>query len=478
MNIYVSKPKHLSFIMKRISAALCVITVLFLASCKKSIDDGSTTPPPPVDSTANPTPEDLVKDTVLLIARDVYLWNTQIPSDFDARSYADPIAEMDAIRQYSIEPGFANPVDRYSFAMKQTDWDNLSNGIEQDFGMSVFFNTATDLRVKYAEQASPAGLAGIERGWQIIKINGNSQINTSEASVNMIVNAVFYSSNTSFTFKKPDGSTVDISLTAATYQSHPIFADSVYAANGKKVGYLALNSFLGDTTEIYSEFGSIFNNFQSQNVNEVIVDLRYNGGGYVSMAEKLANYLVPTAGNNQVMYKQTFNANYSSYNETTVYHKLGSLNVDKIFFIVSDNTASASELLINSLKPFVSETLVGPSDTTYGKPVGFFPIPAGEWYAFPISFRTVNKDGNGNYFGGFKVDHPTDDGLDKNWGDVDENCLKSILTYIKTGTFGFAHTGSTNISNGTINTTFNTAANKTLETRTFKGAVGKTKFVR
>jgi|KBSMisStandDraft_5_1062788.scaffolds.fasta_scaffold10862_4 C-terminal processing protease CtpA/Prc len=464
--------------MKRISAALCVITVLFLASCKKSIDDGSTTPPPPVDSTANPTPEDLVKDTVLLIARDVYLWNTQIPSDFDARSYADPIAEMDAIRQYSIEPGFANPVDRYSFAIKQTDWDNLSNGIEQDFGMSVFFNTGTDLRVKYAEQASPAGLAGIERGWQIIKINGNSQINTSEASVNMIVNAVFYSSNTSFTFKKPDGSTVDISLTAATYQSHPIFADSVYAANGKKVGYLALNSFLGDTTEIYSEFGSIFNNFQSQNVNEVIVDLRYNGGGYVSMAEKLANYLVPTAGNNQVMYKQTFNANYSSYNETTVYHKLGSLNVDKIFFIVSDNTASASELLINSLKPFVSETLVGPSDTTYGKPVGFFPIPAGEWYAFPISFRTVNKDGNGNYFGGFKVDHPTDDGLDKNWGDVDENCLKSILTYIKTGTFGFAHTGSTNISNGTINTTFNTAANKTLETRTFKGAVGKTKFVR
>jgi carboxyl-terminal processing protease len=464
--------------MKRISAALCVSTVLFLASCKKSIDDGSTTPPPPVDSTANPTPEDLVKDTVLLIARDVYLWNTQIPSDFDARSYADPIAEMDAIRQYSIEPGFANPVDRYSFAIKQTDWDNLSNGIEQDFGMSVFFNTGTDLRVKYAEQASPAGLAGIERGWQIIKINGNSQINTSEASVNMIVNAVFYSSNTSFTFKKPDGSTVDISLTAATYQSHPIFADSVYAANGKKVGYLALNSFLGDTTEIYSEFGSIFNNFQSQNVNEVIVDLRYNGGGYVSMAEKLANYLVPTAGNNQVMYKQTFNANYSSYNETTVYHKLGSLNVDKIFFIVSDNTASASELLINSLKPFVSETLVGPSDTTYGKPVGFFPIPAGEWYAFPISFRTVNKDGNGNYFGGFKVDHPTDDGLDKNWGDVDENCLKSILTYIKTGTFGFAHTGSTNISNGTINTTFNTAANKTLETRTFKGAVGKTKFVR
>jgi len=462
---------------KRISAALCVITVLLLASCKKSVDDGSSTPPP-VDSTSNPTPEDLVKDTVLLISRDIYLWNTQIPSDFKARSYADPIKEMDAIRQYSKEPGFADPVDRFSFAIKQTDWDNLSNGVEQDFGLSVFFNTITDLRVKYVEEWSPAGQVGIERGWQIIKINGNAQIDTSEATIKRIVDAVFYSSHTSFTFKKPDGSTVDISLTAGTYQSHPIFADSVYTVNGKKVGYLALNSFLGDTTEIYNQFGTIFSNFQAQNVSEVIVDLRYNGGGYVSMAEKLADYLVPVAGDNQTMYTQTFNANYSSYNETSVYHKIGNLNVDKIFFIVSDNTASASELLINSLKPYVSETLVGPAYHTYGKPVGFFPIPAGEWYAFPISFKTVNKDGNGNYFNGFTIDHPTADGLDKNWGDTDENCLKSILTYLKTGTFGLAHTGSTNISNGTIATTFNTAANKTLETRTFKGAVGKPKFVR
>src|SRR5690348_16822333 len=290
---------------KRISAVLCVIAVLFLASCKKSVDDGTTTPPPPVDSTANPTPEDLVKDTVLLIAKDIYLWNTQIPGNFDARSYDDPIKEMEAIRQYSKEPGFTDPVDRYSFAIKQTDWDNLSNGVEQDFGMSVFFNTASDLRVKYVEQASPAGLAGIERGWRITKINGNSQIDTSATTIDRIVNAVFYSTNTSFTFKKPDGSSVDISLTAATYQSHPIFADSVYTVNGKNIGYLALNSFLGDTTELYNQFNSIFNNFQQQNVNEVIVDLRYNGGGYVSVAEKLADYLVPTAGNNQVMYKQT-----------------------------------------------------------------------------------------------------------------------------------------------------------------------------
>src|SRR4051812_28541459 len=266
---------------KRISAILCLVGVLFLASCKKSVDDGGSNPPP-VDTTSTPTAADLLKDSVLLIAKDVYLWNTQIPSTFKPRSYAEPIAEMEAIRQYSIEPGFTGPVGRFSFAIKKTDWDNLSNGVQEDFGMGIFFNTVTDLRVKYVEPASPSGLAGIQRGWQILKINGNSQIDTSSATIDRIVAAVFNSSNTSFTFKKPDGTTADVSLTAATYQTHPVFADSVYAVNGKNIGYLALNSFLGDTTEIYSEFSNIFSRFQQQNVSEAIIDLRYNGGGYVS----------------------------------------------------------------------------------------------------------------------------------------------------------------------------------------------------
>ena len=452
--------------MKRTSALLCILAVLFLISCKKNVDDTSSVTPP-ADSTVNA--EDKIKDSVLLISRDVYLWNTQIPASFKTTSYADPAAVMEAIRAFSIEPGFTDPVDRFSFAIKKDEWDNISTGVEKDFGMSVFFNSPNDLRVKYTEQASPSGQAGIQRGWQILKINGNTDIDTSAATIDRIVNAVFYSSNTSFTFKKPDGTTTDISLMAATYQTHPVFADSVYGVNSNKIGYLAINSFLGDTTEIYNEFSSIFKGFQQQNINQIIIDLRYNGGGYVSMAEKLANYLVPDNGNSQTMYTQTFNSNYSRYNETATFHNLSSLNINKIFFIVSDNTASASELLINSLKPFVSEILVGPSTHTYGKPVGFFPIPVGDWYAFPVSFKTVNKDGNGNYFNGFTVDHPVKDGVDKNWGDRDESCLKSILGYVQTGMFGFAQINSTNISGSTM---------KKLETKTFKGAVGKRKFTR
>ncbi len=460
------------------SAALFAITILFFASCQKGIDDTVTTPPGDSTGSQTPSADDLIKDTVLLICQDVYLWNTQIPASFDARSYESPEDEMIAIRQFSHETGFADPVDRFSFAVKQDEWDNVSTGVAEDFGMSIFFNTPTDLRVKFAEIASPSGMAGIKRGWQIIKINGNSQIDTSEATINRIVDAVFYSESTSFTFKKPDGSETAITLHAGTYQTHPIFADSVYTVNGKQVGYLALNSFLGDTTAIYTEFARIFSNFQSKNVSEVIVDLRYNGGGYVSMAEKLANYLAPVASNNQVMYTETFNANYTNYNTTALYKKLGTVNVGKIYFIVSDNTASASELLINALKPFVEEKLVGPAYNTNGKPVGFFPIPVGDWYTFPISFKTVNKDGYGNYFDGFTIDHPTWDGLDKDWGDTEENCLHSVLTYIQTGIFGYADNGPGNISNSVVSKNVR-AINKKIQSRTaFTGAVAKEKLLR
>ena len=85
---------------------------------------GPTPTPPPAVSV-----EDKVKDSALLYARDIYLWFAQIPSSFNPRSYADPNKIMEAIRPYSMEPGFTNPVDRFSFGALQSDWNNVSSGI-------------------------------------------------------------------------------------------------------------------------------------------------------------------------------------------------------------------------------------------------------------------------------------------------------------------------------------------------------------
>lgn len=99
-----------------------------------------------------------------------------------------------------------------------------------------------------------------------------------------------------------------------------------------------------------------------------------------------------------------------------------------MYVIVSKGTASASELLINSLKPFMNIKLVGPSATT-GKAVGFFNIPVGDWYIFPVSFKSVNALGQGNYYDGFSpdVNAAVADGLNKDWGDVTESCLAKAL---------------------------------------------------
>jgi carboxyl-terminal processing protease len=429
--------------LKRGLLVVCA-AVIGLSACKKNKDEIASTPTTTPTTQADTTPTlsaTVLKDSILYYSRDIYLWNTQIPASFDAQSFAGAEGLMEGIRPYSKEAGFTSAVDRWSFAMKKTDWDNLSAGLnllqddnasKGDYGMTVFFMEEGDLRVRLVEPNSPAGKAGVHRGWRVAKINNSSNITTSNAD--FIIKNVYESTTTSFTFEKPDGSTETISLVADHYTEKPVYLDSVYTVGSKKIGYLVFNSFLGDENKIASEFHRVFSKFTSKNVNDVVVDLRYNGGGYISVQQKLANWLINNAGNGGVMMKQTFNDDNSANNETTYFKKTGSLNLDRIYFIVSEATASASELLINNLKPYMDVRLVGPTHT-HGKPVGFFPIPVGDWYIFPVSFKSVNKNGDGNYFNGLAVNSDVPDGLDKDWGDITESDLASVIRNITTGRY-------------------------------------------
>jgi C-terminal processing protease CtpA/Prc len=414
---------------------LCLFIAGSFQACKKEDIKSDLAPVTPAPST--PAIADQLKDSALEYSKEIYLWYNQIPAGFNAKSYDDLNAIMTAIRQYSTETGFSQPVDRWSFAIEQKEWDNISSGIAGDFGISVFFMAPGDLRVKSVQKESPAAKAGIRRGWRITKVAGSTDITSSNAD--FLVAKIYNSNTTGFTFQKPDNTTADVTLTAATYLENPIFADSVYTVGAKKIGYLSYNSFLGDTAKTYREFDRIFNRFASQNINDVVVDLRYNGGGYVTVQEKLANYLVNNSASGGLMMKQQYNDKYTRYNEATNFKKLGSLNLNRVFFIVSNNTASASELLINNLKPYMDVKLVGTSKT-YGKPVGYFNIAVGDWYIFPVSFRTTNKNGEGSYFNGLSLDAQVADGLDKDWGDLNESALAAAVKFITTGSARLATT--------------------------------------
>ncbi|MEO6328788.1 MAG: S41 family peptidase [Ginsengibacter sp.] len=434
---------------------LLIVSIGVFSSCKKNND---------VILKPAATGDEL-KDSSVIYSRDLYLWYNQVPATFNGKIYDDPNKIMEAIRQYSTEPGFVTPVDRWSFGVKQEEWNNISNGVSADFGLGVFFFNTNDLRVKSVEEESPAAQAGIHRGWQITKINGSPNI--AATNTQFVVENVFNSTQTNFTFQKPDGASVDIVLKAATYNEQPIFLDTVYSINAKQIGYMVFNSFLGDTAKINQALQSVFSNFVNQNISDIIVDLRYNGGGYVSLQEKLADYLAPSSASGSLMMKQEFNDKHSNYNTSTNFKKAGALNLPRVVFIVTKGTASASELLINNLKPYMIVKLVGPQPT-HGKPVGFFPIPVGDWYIFPVSFRTTNKNGEGKYFNGFPLNSQPPDGLDKDWGDISEPSLASALGYVTTGSFG----PQGDLNPRGVNQSALSESNTILNKYSFQGAVG------
>lgn len=437
-------------IIKNLVFTGCCILTLAVASCEKGKTDNA---------------DRAAINLAWAITQEDYLWYKNLPVDLNTNAYNDPNALMESIRKYSIEPGFTDPVDRWSFAIKREEWDDISSGISGDFGLNIFFKSANDLRVSYVEPNSPAGRAGIKRAWQIKSVNNNTTIATDDANINRIVDAVYNASTVNIVFTKPDGSDVNLSLSAETYQEQPIYLDSIYTVNGKKTGYLVYNSFLGNITNIKSRFSSIFTRFKTGDIQELVVDLRYNGGGYVELQNELANYLVPVAGNSGIMLKEEFNDKLAPTDDTTIYYsKKGNLDLSRIFFITTKNTASASELLINSLKPYMDVKLVG--QTTHGKAVGYAGRTAGDWYAFPVSFRSVNKNDEGNYFSGLPTDATVSDGLDKDWGDINENCLASVFNYIGNGSFS-------RVSPRTRQDEWLETSNTKLDIKTFKGAVSK-----
>ena len=414
-----------------------------VVGCKKDIDDvPAPLPLVPVTTVTTPSPNAL-KDSMLFYSRDIYLWNDQLPVNFSTANFDGPEALMQGIRPYSLESGTSTPADRWSFAIKKEEWDKMSAGLNLlvqdnhavvgDFGFQVFFRAEGDLRVRMVEPNSPAAVAGLRRGWRVLGINGNNNMTPNNAA--FIIKSLYESASSDLDLQKPDGSTVKMQINADSYKKDPVYLDTVYMAGGKKVGYLVFTSFLGDEPKVANQLRQAIASFTAQGVEELIVDLRYNGGGYVVLQQKFADLLVPSSADGSIMMKQQFNNNNSQRNTITNFHKAGALNLSRIYFIVGSATASASELLINNLKPYMDVRLIGPGNT-HGKPVGYFPIPVGkEWYIFPASFRTLNSRGEGNYFKGLTVNGQVADGLDADWGDINESCLASALRNIRIGQY-------------------------------------------
>ena len=452
---------------------IAVLTgVFYFTSCKKTLDEPA--PVPPVNTVDELSDADSLKYLMYRImqvsfvdgGRDsifdlpTYLWYSYVPK-LDPLSSSSDSADvlLGKMKSYPINPANGKKFDKYSFLDHGEVSGEIQGGAGTDIGMQVTYAYDKDdnivLVVLYTDKNSPAGKAGITRGWQITGINGQNVTYDNGPNVQRVVNAVYYDPQATFTLKQPDGTTVTKTLVKASYALNPVLFDSVYSVAGKRVGYFVFNTFSalynGNAPSVTKqELDRVFSRFQSENITSLIVDFRYNGGGSVSTAEYLDSLIAPASVAGKTMYQYLYNnkltarANEIGLEKTVNFKGGGSLQLDNVFFIGSENTASASELTLNNLKPYMNVKLIG--DTTYGKPVGFFTFTITDFDAqgrekfladlYAINFETRNANNEGGYYNGLIPDALANDYVGIAWGSPNDDHLNKIFNYLRTGNYG------------------------------------------
>jgi C-terminal processing protease CtpA/Prc len=320
--------------------------------------------------------------------------------------------------------------DKWSYIQKEETYDALfERGEYKGYGVRMAFDLDGQLRVAFVYEDSPFGRAGIERSWIIDEINGTSVRTLAD---NGQLNSMLRADNHTFGMIKPDGSAENFSLAKSTIGMNTVTAEEIFDLDGTKVGYLSFVSFLATSEE---ELDASFQRFQAENIRELIVDLRYNGGGRVNIAEMMASNIIGEAGEGRNFIKYRHNAEKSAQYDQSVQFNSPQipLQLDRLIVITSSGSASASELLINGLRPFVDVVIIG--DDTYGKPVGSRPFRFGGYAISPISFKILNDNDEGEYFGGLQADAYVVDDLSRKLGDPEEARLQEALYFIRNGSF-------------------------------------------
>ncbi len=363
-----------------------------------------------------------------------YLWNDLLPAGIQISNYASP-EELVARVTTELGPQDASgdPVDLFSsVGSAQADSQFFGEGKFEGFGFSWRFadQAQTEFRITRTFGGSPADVGGLARGQQVLSLNGRT---IADVVANEGVNAFFAANDTvDFEVQPLVGSPFFTSpLTKAVVTIDPVPQWRIIdAGGGRNVGYMELSTFISTADP---EFATVFSAFRAANVIDVIIDLRYNGGGLVSTAELLGDYLGGSVAQNLVFSSTEFNADRAAQNNRSkLFGLLGnSLSLSSLVVIASRGTASASELVTNGMIPHVNVAIVG--DRTFGKPVGQIGLEFCDKILRPTSFKLANALGDGDYFEGLPVDCPVADDLSTAVGDdLDPNMI-AALSYINNG---------------------------------------------
>ncbi|MCA9718024.1 MAG: hypothetical protein H6713_15695 [Myxococcales bacterium] len=377
---------------------------------------------PPPDSC---TPAD-EKEFVYEVMDQVYLWNHTIP-DRESLNFAEYEEASDLLQALKYKE-----YDRWSYIVDKVKSDALfKEGKFVGFGFTHKVDSDGRVRLIFVHENSPAWRAGMRRGDEFTSIN-NYLIADIEADSMW---GDIWGENEpgvegTFHVRTVEGEefTTTIQRDWIDIVTVPVAEAIDYA--GERVGYLNFSSFVGYAED---ELDAAWDMFNDEGITSLVVDLRYNGGGSVSIARHLIDLLVGahTEGDG-LAYWVEYNDDLSDENDYRNLHNPSrSIDLDHITFITTGRSLSASELVINSVRAHIPTYIVG--GTTGGKPVGSKRYEFCDKILWPITFRIRNADGVSDYFDGIAPDCAASDDLDRQLGDADEEMLAVALAAPRVG---------------------------------------------
>jgi len=365
---------------------------------------------------------------VYALMKDVYYWYTAVP-DVNPANYSSPQALLDAIRYRPLDETFSYLTTR---AEEEAYFENAAY---YGYGFVMYATAGYQIFLAEVFPESPAWEAGLRRGDEIVEIDGEDVV------------SLIASGRINFALG-PDERGYEIELLVRKVgESEPqnivLAKDEVYStvvgtvrtdldANGERVGYIYFRSFVDPA---FNELDAAFAEMRADGVTKLVLDMRYNGGGLLSVAEHLGSLIAGSQHEGKPVATIEFNDRYSSLNEDYLLRKLqNSADITDLVVITTGNTASASEMIINGLRPHMNVVTVG--DNTYGKPVGQSGLEfCGDGILRAVTFRVVNSEGESDYFPPVGIP-PTcyaEDDLRHEFGDPDEASLAEALHYLANG---------------------------------------------